>query len=73
MELYYYTIDKSKIEVYPADAEGHYTVHWDGVGVGYIYVSDINDDLGEPIWNGNTPLLNHHAPEIGKYIQDVDL
>jgi len=73
MELYHYTIDKSKIEVYPADTEGHYRVHWNGVGIGYIYVSDLDDDLGVPIWNGSTPLLNLHAPEIGRYIEEVDL
>jgi hypothetical protein len=70
---YQYTLDTQKIEILEADGEGHYEVLWENLPVGYIYVSEINDDTGEPIWNGSTPLLNLHAPQIGEYIESVDM
>jgi len=73
MKLYKYTLDKTNIEVKSRDVHAHYHVQWNGVYIGYIYVADICDELGCPIWSGSTPLLNLHAPEIGLYIEDSEL
>ena len=70
---YRYTLDTRQIEILEPDEEGHFTIIWENLPVGYIYVSEKNDDTGEPIWNGSTPLLNLHAPEIGAYIEDCDM
>jgi hypothetical protein len=70
---YQYELDTRKIEITDADESGHYTVIWEKQEVGYIYVSDLNDDLGEAIWSGSTPYLNLHAPKIGAYIEDCDM
>jgi hypothetical protein len=72
MDVYNYVIDQDTVQVFPPDQEGNYSVNWNGVNCGHIYVSAIDEDLGEPIWNGSTPLLNLHAPEIGRYIETVD-
>jgi len=73
MSKYQYTIGTRLISICDANEEGYYNVIWEQQHVGYIYVSELNDDTGRPIWNGNTPYLNLIAPEIGLYIEEVDM
>ena len=77
---YKYTADTTAIEISEHDEEGHYYVTEQNNPIGYIYISEIDNDLGTPIWNGSTPYLNLIAPylnliapQIGAYIEEVDL
>jgi len=70
---YHYTLDTQDIIINEPDVEGRYEVIWSKQHVGYIFVKDIDEDLGLPIWGGSTEYLNQHAPEIGKFIESSDL
>jgi hypothetical protein len=73
MNRYQYSIDTTQIEIAEPDEEGQYEIFQQNVSIGYIYVSELDDVLCEPIWNGSSPYLNLIAPEIGAYIQDCNL
>jgi len=73
MAKYQYTIDKTLIEISEADEDSQYEVFQQNVSIGYIYVSELDDDLGVPIWSGSSPYLNFIAAQLGAYIEEVDM
>jgi len=78
METYHYQIDnKGKIEDLiihrPQNENERYRVELEGATVGYLFFSEMNNDLGCPIWEGSTPSLSLIAAELGRFIEDSDL
>jgi len=63
-------IDYSKIDIRYAD--GRYYINSDKLELGYLFVKDIDTDLGIPIWEGSTPLLKYYASGFGSYIVQSD-
>jgi hypothetical protein len=70
---YHLTVDTRKIEVSHPNAEGHYQVTWENRPIGFIFVAELNDVTGRPIWHGNSPELDEVAAEIGVYIEAADM
>jgi hypothetical protein len=78
METYHYQIDnQGKIEdliIYrPQNESERYRVELDGATVGYLFFSEMDDDLGCPIWEGSTPSLSLIAAELGRVIENGDM
>ena len=70
---YEYTLDTTLIEIGEVNEDRHYEVFQQNVSIGYIYVSELDDDLLIPIWSGSSPYLNLVAPQLGAYIEDVHM
>jgi hypothetical protein len=52
---YEYTIDTTLIEINEPDEDSKYEVFQQNVSIGYIYISELDDILGVPIWSGSSP------------------
>ena len=77
MEQYHYKIDnKGKIEdliIYsPHHEDERYRVELEGLTVGYLYYSQMDNDLARPTWEGSTPSLSLIAAELGRFIESSD-
>jgi hypothetical protein len=78
MEPYHYKIDnQGKIEdlliFTPIKPDERYRVELEGATVGYLFFSQMNDDLECPIWEGSTPSLSLIAQELGRFIESSSL
>jgi len=69
---YEIVIDNRRVVVYAADSESRYEVRWEGLRIGYVYISAFIKNDGRPIWLGSTPLLNRYATIIGGFIERSD-
>jgi len=71
MEKFRYFIEDNVIEVWrPQNIEGMYRVEWDGIYIGYIYVCDLDEDLGTPVWAATTEYARLYVEDLGKLIED---
>jgi hypothetical protein len=78
MKQYQYKLkigsNEENVTIYrPSDDDGFYKVEWQTMELGYIYFDKIDEDLGSPIWKGNSNFTSMLAPEFGKYIEHKDL
>ena len=69
---YRFTVDTRDIEIAAINEHYQYTIIWESLPVGYIYVSELDEDLNLPIWKGSTPYLDTHANAIGRWIESCD-
>jgi len=74
MEKIRYFTEGNVIEVYrPQNIKGMYRVVWDGIYIGYIYVYDLDEDLGTPIWAATTEYARLYVEDLGKLIEDSEM
>ena len=69
---YQFTVDTRDIEIADINEHYHYTIICDCLPVGYIYVSELDEEFNLPIWKGSTPYLDTHANSIGRWIESCD-
>jgi hypothetical protein len=78
MDKLFYKIDnQGKMEdlviTRPATEDERYRIELEGKVLGYLFFSQMNDDLGCPIWEATTPSLSLIASELGEFIERSDL
>jgi hypothetical protein len=74
MDKLFYKIDnQGKMEdlviTRPATEDERYRIEFEGKVQGYLFFSQINDDLGGPVWEATAPSLSLIANKLGEFIE----
>lgn len=73
-DIIQYTLDGRGYTIYyPVGNSEMYRVTSDKMQIGYIHVAEVNEDTGENIWIGSNLESNILAPELGRYIEEVNM
>jgi len=71
MDKIRYFTENNIIEIFkPQHIEGMYRIEWDGIYIGYIYVCDLDEELGKPIWAATTEYTRLYVEDLGKLIEE---
>lgn len=74
MDKLNYEIEGRQLTVYyPEDESGQYRVKWEGYDIGYLYISEISEDLGTPFWQASSDRLALFKEELGDFIESASL
>lgn len=68
-----YNIHDRDVNITEGNEDGQYTVTWDDQNLGYIYMVEVSDDTGRPVWAGSTPYLNELSTELGEFLDKCNL
>lgn len=65
MEKINLVIEGGVVEInYPTDDRGRYQIVWDKIPLGYMYVTELDEDLGTPVWVATTPHVKLYLTEL---------